>query len=58
MKEKEEVRIVFQVSPDDRTLLRLVAAKRGKDMKDLLTESIRQMAREDGFLKEGQNEQP
>lgn len=52
MKEKEEVRIVFQVSPDDRTLLRLVAAKRGKDMKDLLTESIRQMAREDGFLKE------
>jgi uncharacterized protein (DUF1778 family) len=53
MKNEEElVRIVFEVKPEDRKLLRQVAANRDKEMRELIVESIRRMAREDGLLKE------
>ena len=56
MESKEElVRIVFVAKPEHRKLLRQVAANREKDMRDLLVEAILRMAREDGFLKDGED---
>ena len=57
-KEKPKmVRIVFEVPEETRWMLRQVAAKRRRGIRDLLIDAIRAMAKEDG-IDDQQQERP
>lgn len=43
------VRVVFETTPENRRLLRLLSAHRGQDQKDVLVQMIQDAAKKEGL---------